>query len=197
MNEEQEPIDRQVPLPPELYNSETKKPLDHCLMCDLYLLEEGTPYMIEKSIKQHPELGLKETIFEYAMCMTCAMKMNDSLSEESRQRIGEYFARHANFPERSKSFADQNTFDLDSWTARCIIKDTPIVESSEYQIVAQCDGTHLLFTGMPFAISFAAMEEMSALMSAKSLGEMDDFIGKYFTGPPEVAELLKKKFILV
>ncbi len=80
MNEEQDRMDRQVPIPPELYGSESKKPLDHCLMCNLYLLEDGTPYMIEKSIKQHPEMGLKETIFEYAMCMDCAVKMNDSLS---------------------------------------------------------------------------------------------------------------------
>jgi len=197
MNEEQDPMDRHIPIPEALYSSDSGKPLDHCLMCNQYLLEEGTPYMLEKSIKQHPEMGLKETIFEYAMCMACAMKMHESLSVESRQRIGEYFARHANFPERSKHFANQNTFDLNSWTAHCVIKDTPIAEASEYQIVAQCEGNNLMFTGMPFAISFAAMEEMSALMSAKSLGEMDDFIGKYFTGPPEVAALLRKKFILV
>jgi hypothetical protein len=197
MNSDQDPTIKSIPIPPDLYATDTGKPLDRCLMCDTFLLEEGKPYMIEKSIKQHPELDFRETIFEYAMCMDCAVKMNDSLSVESRQRIGDYFATHANLSERRETFVKDNTFELQPWVSRCIIKDTPISEAREYQLVVQCEGKNLLFTYMPFALSFDAMEEMTSLMSAQSLGEMDDFIGKYFTGPPEVAALLRRKFVII
>ena len=55
----------------------------------------------------------------------------------------------------------------------------------------------MVLTAMPLALSLSAMEEMTSLLSEKSLGEIDDFIGKYFSGPPEVAALLKKKFVMV
>jgi hypothetical protein len=77
-----------------------------------------------------------------------------------------------------------------------VVKGTPIVHSSEYQIVAQCDGKHMLFTYMPYAISSTAMDEMTDLLSEKSLGEIDDFTGKYFSGPPEIAELIRKRSIM-
>jgi hypothetical protein len=38
---------------------------------------------------------------------------------------------------------------------------------------------------------------MTALLSEKSLGEIDDFTGKYFTGPPEVSAILKRRLILI
>jgi hypothetical protein len=195
--ESQDNTSRYIPIPQELYATDTGKPFDHCLMCNCFLLEEETPYMIEKSIKQHPELDLRETIFEYAMCMDCAIRMNASLSEESRERIGAYFARHANLGERSEALLPDRSNKLQSWISHCVIKKTPISQAREYQVVAQCEGTNLLFSYMPFALSFEAMDEMTALMSAKSLGEMDDFIDKYFSGPPEVAELLRKKFVII
>lgn len=196
MNDDQEPLAQAIPVPSELYSSDTGKPLDRCLMCNAHLLEDGVLYMVEKSIKQHPEMQLKEPIFEYAMCMTCAIQMNESLSEESRQRIGAYFAKHANLAGRSEALLNQER-SLKPWIERCAIKGTLISEAREYQVVAQCEGKNLVFGYMPFALSIEAMEEMSELLSAKSRGEMDDFIGRYFSGPPEVAELLKKKFVLV
>ncbi|RAV99444.1 hypothetical protein DQQ10_19690 [Pseudochryseolinea flava] len=185
-----------VPIPPTFHASDTGKPFDHCLMCNQYLLDEGTPYMIEKAVKQHPEMNVVETIFEYAMCMFCAIRMHESLSVESRERISAYFQSNVNFEKRHFDLLGQ-TDDIANWIGKCAVKRTPISESSEYQLVAQCEGKNLVFSAMPFALSLAAMEEMSSLLSAQSLGEIDDFIGKYFSGPPEVAALLKKKFVMV
>ena len=46
---------------------------------------------------------------------------------------------------------------------------------------------------MPFAVSLAAMDEIAALLSEETLGEMDDFIGTHFSGPPELADILLKR----
>jgi hypothetical protein len=186
-----------IKIPKVLYSSDTGKPFEKCMMCSKFLLDDGTPYFIEKAIKQHPEVKVKEIIFEYAMCADCMVMMNQSLSEESRANINAYFEQHGNLAVRREKLLQKKTLRIDAWINRCVIKDTPIRQSGEYQVVAQCSGKHLLFTYMPFALSMQAMEEMTALMSAKSLGEMDDFIGKYFSGPPEVAELLRKRYVLI
>lgn len=184
-------------IPKVLHSSDTKKMFERCLVCDCYLLEAGTPYMIEKAIRQYAEMKVNEVIFEYAMCMTCATQMNGSLSEESRERINNYFTSNADLAARSLKLLQNRSRRIQPWINRCVIKDTPISKSQEYQIVAQCDGKHLLFSVMPFAISFEAMDEISNLLSEKSLGEIDDFMGRFFTGPPEVAEILKRRLIPV
>ena len=68
--------------------------------------------MIEKAVRQYPEMKVKEVIFEYAMCMDCAVMMNASLSVESRQRINEYFLAHGDLEaRREKLFTGEQTRD--------------------------------------------------------------------------------------
>nr|PZN57983.1 MAG: hypothetical protein DIU61_01165 [Bacteroidota bacterium] len=160
------------------------------MVCNSYLLNEGFPYFIEKSVRQFPELGTSEIIFEYALCFSCSASFNAALSETSRQRMAEYFARYGRFEARREKLHDAP---VDEWVAQCLIKDTPIAAAPEYQIVAQCAGKKLVVNDLPFAISLEAMDEIAALLSEETLGEMDDFMGKYFTGPPELAELLSKR----
>lgn len=190
-------IDRFIKIPKQLYSSETKKPFSNCMVCDRYLLEDGTPYMIEKAVKQVQEMKHSEVIFEYAMCMSCSTMMNNSLSTESRERINAYFSQRVNLPKRRQNLLKGKRLSFKKWVSRCVINDTPISRTREYQIVAQCEGKHLLFAYLPFAISMEAMDEISSLMSEKSLGEIDDFMGKYFTGPPEVSEVLKRRPVLI
>jgi hypothetical protein len=191
------PISQYTRIPKILCSSDTGKPFTNCMVCNQYLLNDGTPYVIEKAVKNHKDLKVKEVIFEYAMCLSCSVKMNSSLSEESRQRIDTYFQENTDLAKRRARLLGKKTIRPNDWINRCVIKDTPIRNSGEYQIVAQCDGKHMLFSYMPFALSMEALDEISSLLSAKSLGEIDDFMGKYFTGPPEVSEILKKRFVLV
>lgn len=186
-----------IRIPKILHASDTKKMFDSCLVCGTYLLNDGTPYMIEKAIRQIPEMKVTEVIFEYAMCMKCAAQMNASLSEESRERINHYFASNTDLAARRSKLLERKSRRIQPWIDKCIIKNTPIKDSKEYQIVAQCDGKHLLFTYSPFAISFEAMDEIADLLSEKSRGEIDDFMGKFFTGPPEVSEILKRRLVLI
>jgi hypothetical protein len=53
------PIDQHIRIPRIFFSSDTGKPFSDCLMCGKFLLQNGTPYMIEKAIKQHPEVNVK------------------------------------------------------------------------------------------------------------------------------------------
>lgn len=183
-------------IPKAFLSTETGKPIDHCLVCNRYLLDGDTMYMIEKAVRNYPAMKTTEVIIEYAICMDCAFRMNESLSQESRERIAAYFEQHTDLMARRGQLLNGKT-GVRSWIDHCVVKNTPIADSAEYQLVGQFQGSHMLLTTMPFALSFEAMDEISGLMSEKSLGEIDDFIGKYFSGPPEVAALLKRKFVLI
>jgi len=153
--------------------------------------------MVEKSFRQIPEMNLRESIFEYALCHSCSAMMNASLSTESRERIDAYFQENTDLYGRSKKLLSAKTLRLKPWVEKCIVKGTPILKSREYQLVAECNGKNLIFTVMPFAISLEAIDEITGLLSDKSLGEIDNFMGKYFTGPPEVSEILKRRLVII
>lgn len=185
-----------IEIPKVFRSSETGKPFDHCMVCNKYLLDDGTPYMIEKAVRNYPDVGVQEVIFEYALCTDCAIKFNEAISTETKQRIAKYFSNPNNIVPRNEPIG-KNAEDVQPWINQCIAKGTIISESAEYQLIGQCEGKHLLLSEMPFALSHEAMDEIASLMSVQSLGEIDDFIGTYFTGPPEVAELLKRRLIFV
>jgi hypothetical protein len=185
-------------IPEMLFSSETSKPFENCMMCNQFLLKAGTGYMIEKAVRQIADMNVREVIFEYAMCHQCAAKMNETLSVESRERIGRYLIERTDpVLRRFKLLTTDQPLEIVPWIENCAVKDTPISRSKEYQIVAECNGENLVFNFFPIALSVEALDEMSMLLSPKSRGEIDDFIGKYFTGPPEVSEILKKKLVII
>ena len=186
-------MENEIDIPKALCSSDTGAPFDRCMVCDKYLLEEGTSYFIEKSIRQHPGMQAREVIFEYAVCLHCSLVMSESLSEESRKRVSEYLMRNAQFESRRDRLSNLESLSIDHWIDRCLIKDTPIADAPEYQIVAQCSGGKLQLQETPFALSLEAMDELAELLSEQSRREMDDFIDTHFSGPPELADILRKR----
>lgn len=186
-------MENEIDIPAILCSSDTGNPMDHCMVCGNYLLDEGTPYFIEKSMRQYPDMRVQEVIFEYAVCLHCSVTLSESMSKESRKRTTEYMMKHAHFESRGTRLAEIENYTIDPWIERCLLKDTPIAAAQEFQIVAQCMGRKLLLHDMPFALCQQALEELTDLLSNETLGEIDDFIGKYFTGPPELAEILRKR----
>lgn len=182
-----------IPIPKEFYNSETKKPFEACLMCHKPLA--GGQYLIEKAIKNYPSLGTTEIIFEYAMCIPCASKMHLELSSESRSRIENYMAEHLGNKRKQDIPRDQK--DIGSSLTRCLVKETELSQSSEYSIYALCNGSEMVVSELPYALSGEVQDEIMQLLSAKSLDIMDDFIGNHFTGPPEVKEILRRRPVFI
>ena len=82
--------DNAKPIPEEFYSFNTGKPFERCIDCDKYLLD-GEPYMIEKAIRQYPGYSAKDIIFEYAMCVDCAERLKNEMSQESMASIQKFF----------------------------------------------------------------------------------------------------------
>ncbi|MEN7548180.1 hypothetical protein AAG747_09685 [Rapidithrix thailandica] len=188
---------QQTKLPDTFYSSTHQQPISQCLVCEKSLLEEGTQYFIEKSVRKYPEYQAEDIVFEYAMCLSCAEKQRKELSTESLQKIEEFFSERVDFQSRSQEFLEKSGTEVAPWLARCVITNKPLEELEEYTLHAHCQGGNLLFTFMPYMISGEAMDEIADLLSEQTLGEIDRFTGKYFTGPPEVSEILKKRRLIL
>lgn len=190
-------------IPEEFHNSETGVPFTNCMVCECDLMAETQPYSIERAIRHYPEMELKSVVFEYAMCAKCLQTLEKELSDETKQAIAGYFAENFRASERptwSRMTEDEETqteFTCSDWIDRCSIKNVERSELYEYSLYARCIGDRVIPDVAPYMISGLAQDDLIELFSNKSLGFMDDFTDKYFTGPPELKELFKGRPILV
>lgn len=196
-------------IPKEFFNSETNSPFSTCLVCDCDLMKETFPYSIERAIRHYPEMELKSVVFEYAMCAKCMAQMEKELSDETKMSIMKYFGENFNYQNRPQWLSepledDEITgeveppkFEINDWISNCSVKDLPREELYEYTLCARCIGGKIIPEMAPYMISGQAQDDLIELFSNRSLGFMDDFTDKYFTGPPELKELFKGRPILV
>ena len=181
---------------PKVFHKSDGGLLTECIMCNNNVLNPAQDYLIEKAVRIYPEYKKTEVIFEYAMCLACAEAMRNELSVESRQRIEAYFARHVNL-EKRKALITPKKASFKNWIDTCLVKGTPIKKSLEYSLYAHGYGKKMIYDFFPYAISGEVMEEVNSLLSKKTREVLDDFIGKHFSGPPEIAEILKRRPVLV
>ncbi|MCB9192139.1 MAG: hypothetical protein H6603_02495 [Flavobacteriales bacterium] len=195
-------------IPKEFFNSETDSPFSNCLVCNCDLMKETVPYSIERAIRHYPEMELKSVVFEYAMCANCMAQMESELSDETKMAIMKYFGENFNYHNRPQwsvqpeneeepEEAVQPEFNISEWISNCAVKDLPRQELYEYTLCARCIGGKLIPEVAPYMISGQAQDDLVELFSNKSLGFLDGFTDKYFTGPPELKELFKGRPILV
>ena len=187
-----------IDIPPAFQSDETAALFEHCLGCNLYLLDNGTQYVIEKAYRRYQGFDTQDTVFEYAMCLDCFMQLQEAMSEESMNRVRSYFDRHIDLFDRRTALLNKDALNVEDWLDRCLVKGTPISEMDEYQIFGHCDGKDLLFTLFPYAIGGEAIDEISLLLSNKTLGEIDGFMENHFGLPPELRKLLldNKMFVV-
>jgi len=196
-------------IPKEFHNSETDAPFKNCLVCDCDLMKETAPYSIERAIRHYPEMELKSVVFEYAMCAKCMAQMENELSDETKMAIMKYFGENFNYHNRPQWLSqpleqdeeseevEKPEFEINEWISNCSVKDLPREELYEYTLCARCIGGKIIPEVAPYMVSGQAQDDLIELFSNKSLGFMDGFTDKYFTGPPELKELFKGRPILV
>jgi len=185
-----------TPIPQAFFSVTTGGPFDRCMLCNLFLLAEGTNYVIEKACKRHPEFGVEDTVFEYALCVNCLAEMSNQMSEESMGNIQEYFMTQTNMGARQEVLMQQESFHLPDWIGNCLVKGTPIEELTDYQILGTFSGEKMVYHTFPYVLGGEAMKEMSLLLSSESLGEIDGFM-ENFGLPPELRELWKDKPLII
>lgn len=163
-----------IPIPEIFWSFETGKPIRHCKLCGCDLQEPGTNYFIEKAFKNG------ETIFEHALCFSCYTACQESMSEDSRLRIRDYFAERVDMDARQEKYMASFGTDSEKWISHCMVKGFPIREVDEYQLYGFCIDKDLIFSGAPYAICGDVIEEILELLSAETLGVMYDLSQKLF-----------------
>lgn len=182
-----------IDIPPVFYPYESQEPFKECLVCGADLSLGDKDYFIEKAIRNHVEYGVKDVVFEYAICSECAENMQKSMSQESRQNMQNYFLKHEEFMHKMQRYQMGEGESLDDLLSRCSITGDSVDQMGEYMINGHFRGGKMVATTMPYIIGSKAMDELSELMSNETLGEMNDFMGQYFGGPTELEDLWKGK----
>lgn len=175
---------------PEIFWSDLEqKPFQNCINCQSELFHGNVPYMIEKAVRGFDGEKIKVTIFEYAVCVSCAAQMQLKLSLESRTNITAFFNSNVDFTQRLKDLEDAPRA---AWLGKCLLRNEPIDEKEEYQLYALCHGNQIIYKEYPYLISGKAIDKMIDLISAKTMEQLDKFKDDLFGGPPELKELFDK-----
>ncbi|MEM7548994.1 MAG: hypothetical protein AAF363_04940 [Bacteroidota bacterium] len=184
-------------IPKKLYNYHTNKPFEFCLKCNRFLLDGKVDYLLEKAFRNHSEYNVEEVIFDYAICMDCAMDMTNDLSRESLASLQRYFSENVSM-DRMNNLPQDPTQRMNHLMNTCLLKGTEKDDTPEYQLIARCRGNRILTDiAPPYMICSQAMEELNNVLSAKTIDEMNGFKDNFFGGPPELEDILKKPVILV
>lgn len=175
-----------VPIPREFHSLESDGLFERCLKCETDLLRSGQPYLIERVFVQ------QEPILEYAMCEACVLASQNELSAESRQAVSEYMLDNldmGNRLERLSEWAEQRTDDISDLLNQCLFSGTYADECREKQMAAWCQGDQMKVDHVfPLMISGVAIEELNGVLSEKTRGWIDDFVGDNFGMPPEFCD---------
>lgn len=108
------------PVPKVFWSLETGMPFSRCSMCACDLMEEGVNYLVEKAYQK------KEALFEYAMCYECYLGVQESLSEQSKKLIANYFEEHVDFDSRMYRMLEKNGKRTRSWLANAWSRERPV-----------------------------------------------------------------------
>ncbi len=187
-------------IPAEFYNSDTGVPFTECMVCQCDLIQEQEPYAVERAIRHYPELELDNVVFEYALCARCVGDMEREISKKTMLAIMGYFREHISYGQRptwNPEDAEHAVFNCEEWTGHCAVKGMPRKELFEYSLHARCIGDRIIPEVIPYMISGQAQDDLVGLFSNASLGFLDDFTDRHFSGPPELKELFKGRPILV
>ncbi|HPR57053.1 MAG TPA: hypothetical protein PK915_01635 [Bacteroidales bacterium] len=189
MEKEQNP---HIKIPRLFYDSLTNLPFTKCQVCEKDLVATNSEYMIEKVYHRNPVSGKMEIMFEYAICFQCALMFVNSYSAKSKENLQRYFTDHMQHHLTSAPHKIISTEeDIYDQLSTCAITGKHVTELDEYQIVGRFKGDLMQTDEIPFMIGSGSMDEVSGLLSNETIDSMDDFTGKYLTGPPELRDFFK------
>lgn len=182
---------------PQLFHSHDSQSLfTHCLCCDEPILETGNEYVIEKAYTRYSEYDVTDTVFEYAMCLDCLIKLQQQMSKASMQRVEAYFERSVDLENRLVG-AKVDDKDVFSRLSSCVVKGTSVSELKEYQVIGLFRENQMLLGPFPYLLGGEAIDEISELLSNETLDEIDGFMDTHFGLPPELRKLFLDKPVML
>lgn len=169
-------------IPSQFHSFETNKPFDKCIECEKFLLEDAD-YIIEKAMRRYDGFSAVDTVFDYAICVECAMNMRNEFSKESIQKVDDYFKEGMQNLNLSYNQKDPST-----GLEKCAIKNDHISDLKEYQIYAYCKGQYLNESIRPYMVGGPAIDEILPLLSNPTIDFLNGFYDKHFTPDPSLME---------
>ena len=173
-------------IPNDFYSDVDEKPFIECKVCHYDLNKGDRPYSIEKAYKRVDE-NRDITLFEVAICMSCAQKQSQNMSKESQEYMMGIMG-NASLLEKRQKLWDSDW--RENWKSSCIFSDEEIKLNDEYHIVGYFQGNQIVNYMSPFVIGQGIIEEIQENLSAETKDEMNRF-GEQFLGPdPTLRALL-------
>lgn len=164
--------------------------MTQCISCEKELIESQSDYVIEKAVKPFEGFKAYSTVFEYAMCMSCAEKLRVKISKDSMIAMNRYFAENMNFLNRPAIDFESDEVSIDPLLEKCLVKGTYAEEIGECQIYGQCRGGEMIVKEFPYMVSGEAIDELMQVLSAETIDEFDRLKDELI-GPSEFQDLLK------
>ena len=175
-----------IEIPKSLYSYIDDKPFTNCIECNKYLLDRDTEYLIERINRNYPEYGASETIFDYALCMNCALKLHSQMSKESQETLQNYFLNNVDL--HARQTLTQNIHSIGETYSNCLVSGKAMDDCKEYQVCAHCKGDKLFMGNPPYMLSGEILEEIMGLLSNKTQDIMNGFYNKHRTPTPGIYE---------
>ena len=127
-------------IPKEFHSFETSGLFEHCIECESYLLDDKE-YVIEKAIRKYKDYSAMDTVFDYAICVDCAMKMREEFSKESIKRVDAFFQKA--FDKIQIPQKQEGDLVMEKCLSTCLVNNNAIEELEEYQIYAYLSLIHI------------------------------------------------------
>ena len=184
-------MNQDTSIPNHFHSDSDEQPFAECKVCSKPL-DSNTTYVIEKAYKRLPD-GEDVTLFELAICISCAEKQAKKMSKESRATIERLMGSQDFFEKRQARWLTDWKSD---WTERCIFSDNEIQPNDEFHIVGHFKGNEILPYQTPFLIGQKMLESLQEELSLETKEELDNF-GKQFLGPDPRLKLLLEDYQFV
>lgn len=163
-------------IPEELYSFNTGKPFDKCSDCERDLLRPGELYVIEKAFRQYEGYTAKDVVFECAICLHCAERIKNELSEESMANMMRFYEEMMT---GSQQLPEGDTL------SHCVVTGRKKEDLASYQVNALCEGGRLSLFQPPYLVSAAVLDDMNDILSESTRDFLDDYSQKFVGPTPE------------
>jgi hypothetical protein len=180
-------------IPEIFFNSKTKSPFEDCLICNKKLLKPETDYLIIKGYRYYKEYNKKDITLEISLCCKCEEMLDESYSDESMQRLHQYFSKNFNQSKILNRFKSKN-YNIDDWISHCACKDKHWKQTNSYYIYGWFNSSKLIYDFyQPYMLSDEVMDELVILLSNDTIDSLTKFSDIYTDFPPEFRKIFSKR----
>jgi len=175
-------------IPEEFHSFETDEPFTHCCDCDCELVSSGQMYMVQKTFDK------SECVMEFALCTTCKGKLDEQLSEKSKEALFDFMHEHVEMVEAPADYGEEDAM---KQIDECLACGAERSKCKGHSYSGLFLGSTLVPGPFPMMICGKCHELMSEGLSEHTKDVRDKFYEENFPGPPSELNLPNGKPVLM